>query len=460
MLSLIEQLPVELVGTYILAFLRIYDIVRLDRACGSMRFLQVFYEPISYHPSVELPSNIRLNNLTFKWFAKRQFKIKLITVYIPFENPCLHVKNLNVDKSHLWLQDNIMMEDCTLFLNSNVSHYVNQIEVFCNQDKEVMQQISLCTRNVTTLLIYESKIIHDWPSVDILSRWKLKEITLHGTVASVSLTTLIVQSCRELICIKLYSSIVVDAALIAIAQHCPKLETLQLLNTCKLTYNSLIALSERGLPLDELEIVPIPIMPTVDIARLCNHALSCIHHLRTYHLNENAQEVTILIPYMTGLTSVYLEYYYLYKKYIPLLTQYCHKLTKIQVCTRNCHIDYNLILSLCCANLLLQELSINVQCDITDTALIELIHACPHLHTLSLPYETEITDIGVLALSEQCTQLRQLTLCNCDKVTEPAVLQLLQRCRKLTKLKVSNSSLSEETWTQLDRYTQKRVHIH
>ena len=45
----------------------------------------------------------------------------------------------------------------------------------------------------------------------------------------------------------------------------------------------------------------------------------------------------------------------------------------------------------------------------------------------------------------------------CIQVTETAVLQLLQRCRKLTRLEVSSSSLSEETWTQLDKNTQKRV---
>ena len=42
----------------------------------------------------------------------------------------------------------------------------------------------------------------------------------------------------------------------------------------------------------------------------------------------------------------------------------------------------------------------------------------------------------------------------CTQVTEAVVLQLLQRCRKLTKLEVTSRSLSEETWTQLDKNTQ------
>ena len=156
---------------------------------------------------------------------------------------------------------------------------------------------------------------------------------------------------------------------------------------------------------------------------------------------------------MTGLTMLYL--YTDSHSYIPWLTLHCHKLTKIVVCYNRFILKE--ILSLCHANPLLQELYLHFHGGVTDTVLIELIHTCPHLHTLSLPYETDITDIGILALSEQCIGLRILSMIDCYQVTEVAVLQLIQRCRKLTTLQVSNSSLSEETWTQLDSNTQKIV---
>ena len=111
--------------------------------------------------------------------------------------------------------------------------------------------------------------------------------------------------------------------------------------------------------------------------------------------------VLILLPYMTGLPSVYLNNYC--DSYIPLLTQHCHKLTKITVLYNN---NYSVtdMLSLCRANPLL-EVFIYYQNGLMDFALIELIHACPHLHTLTLPYETNITDTSILALSENCPQL-------------------------------------------------------
>ena len=138
-----------------------------------------------------------------------------------------------------------------------------------------------------------------------------------------------------------------------------------------------------------------------------------------------------------------------------ILTQYCHKITIIAIHFSNYTVED--ILSLCRANPLLQELICCVHVGITDTALIQLIHACPHLHTLRFPFETDITDIGILALSEHCPQLHRLVIRNCDQATQAAVLQLLQRCHKLTTLVVSSSSLSKETWTQLDKNTQKRV---
>ena len=263
---------------------------------------------------------------------------------------------------------------------------------------------------------------------------------------------LIVQTCTELTIIELNTTTVDDAAVIAIAQHCPMLETL-LLRLNNITWTSLLALSERCLPLKELDIDYIPNIPTADIARRCSHALSCIRYLNTEDLNGMGPDAFILIPYMTGLTSVELNYRCQY--YIPLLTQHCHKLTTVDVHDKSFPVSG--IFSLCSATSLLQELNFYCTIGLTDTTLIELIHACPHLHTLCIPNETDITDTGILALSEHCTQLQVLYIYRCHKVTETVILQLLQRCCKLTRLEVSSSSLSEETWTQLDKNTQKRV---
>ena len=202
-----------------------------------------------------------------------------------------------------------------------------------------------------------------------------------------------------------------DAVVMVVAQHCPKLETLELPVHSGITYNSLLALSERGLPLIELNILDIPNIPTADIARYCSHALSCIRSLDTSYHQNNIEEVSVILPYMTGLTSVFLGGST--PSYIPLLTQYCHKITEIAVYGDNYSIQD--ILSLCHANPLLQVLFSSKEWGLTDTTLIELIHACPHLHTLYLSKEMNFTNIAIIALSEHCTQLQELDIHNSKK---------------------------------------------
>ena len=186
------------------------------------------------------------------------------------------------------------------------------------------------------------------------------------------------------------------------------------------------------------------------MAERCSHSLSRIRHLHTRNIY-STYKTNPAIPYMTGLTNLSFNCGSRCS-YMPLLIQCCTKLTNIVVYNKEI-----VILPLCRTNPLLQELTCYNRCGFTDTTLMELIHACPHLRILYLAHETDITDIGILALSEHCSQLQVLVISKCHEVTEAAVLQLLQRCRKLTALVVSRSSLSEETWTQLHKNTQKRV---
>ena len=450
MLKLLEDLPVELVGTNVFSYLSMQSIVMLERACGSKESHQSFMEQIPHCTPCELPNNNISTLLTLQWFAKRKCRLLSVDVKLTADNPVFNVTNLMVDNFRLLLDSETTTESLKLLIDNNLGGKVIGIEISGNQNREVIEGISACTRNVEQLTTRYSYNCMDWLTADILSKWKLTRLLLAGVSITLPIRTIILQTCTELTSIKLCSNNIDDAAVIAIAQHCSKLQTL-LLRSSNITWTSLLALSERCLPLEELDIDFIPNIPTADIARHSSHALSCIRHLNTDYLIR--QDASILLPYLTGLTSVYLNY--CSDSYIPLLTQHCHKLTKITV--YNKYYSIADILSLCRNNALLQELSCYVQYNITDTILIELIHACPHLHTLWLPYETAITEIGILTISEHCPQLQWLDITHCKQVTEAAVLQLLQRCCKLTRLEVSSSSLSKETWTQLDINTQKRV---
>ena len=425
MFNLFHDLPMDLVGTKVLGMLDIRDIVMLERACGSKASHQHYMILIPCSPAVVLPLKKHDNKSSLEWLAKRRCKITSLTVALRLYTPALHVKNLQVDNINLRINSEVQMHHCQPLFESELRYMVKAVEFIdvtaVAVDKEVMEQLSIFTENIEIMkaVIYVS----NWLTVDILSRWKLKEITFVGSFVDKVLLTLILQTCTELTSLELrtWSTLLDDSVVVNIvAQHCPKLKTLRILGKCNITYKSLLALSEQCLLLAELYIPSIPNIPTAHIARRCSRALSCIPHLNTGHLDRNAQDFRILLPYMTGLTSVHLCDFS--NLYIPLLTQHCSKITTIKVDDGDC--DSVLLLSLCRANPLLQELSYNSG-RFTDTALIELIHACPHLHTLRLPYETAITDIGMLALSEYCPQLQCLYIGKCKQVTDAAVIQLL-----------------------------------
>ena len=49
------------------------------------------------------------------------------------------------------------------------------------QNKDVIEQLSLLTGNIVALYIYDSNNYMDWLNKDILTRWKLKEIDFKTT---------------------------------------------------------------------------------------------------------------------------------------------------------------------------------------------------------------------------------------------------------------------------------------
>ena len=371
MLNLLVDLPVELVGTNVIGVLCFKDIVMLERACGSKKSHQLFRELLLHTAPIELHSYYHNKIYILSWFEKRQCRINSLFIHLP--GVLCYLPNLKVDFFDLEINFTTNLDYLKPLQDGYIGSKVRSIYINENKNQDVIEQLSVYTWNVSKLDLNNSFCCIDWLSVDILSRWKLEEICIYHGIITNPLILLIVQTCKELTSIELNCTID-DDVVITITQHCPKLETL-LLRSNHITWTSLLALSERGLPLKELKMTRIPNIPTADIARRCSHALSCIRELNTHYLEQNGQDAIIFIPYMTGLTSLILNYNN--DIFIPLLTQNCHKLTTVHLDT-NCTVGH--ILSLCHANPLLQDLIYHGNGCITDAVLIELVHACPHLH--------------------------------------------------------------------------------
>ena len=201
--NIIERLPNHIVGYSILSYLGLCDIVRLERACGSKESHQLFLDQISYRPSVLIPSTKFPDISLLKWFGNRRCKLKSLSVSFHFNGSAFHLKNLEVEELYLHLESNITIEDCKIFLERNLGYLVKTITISENPNNAVMEQLSACTENVNTLNIVCADNNNNWLTADVISKWKLKEIVISSSAATISLITLIVQTCTELTSIKL-----------------------------------------------------------------------------------------------------------------------------------------------------------------------------------------------------------------------------------------------------------------
>ena len=174
MLMCLENLPVELVGTNVLGFLSLKNVIMLERACGSKKFHQAFMKQITYCTPITLSDNKHSNISALNWFSKRQCRIHSLTKQLPEDIPGIYINNIKVDNINLILKSGTKLESLKSLLESNMGYKVIDIIIEGHQNREILEQLSVCTGNVKKLYIYYPKNCRNcWLTADVLSRWKL-----------------------------------------------------------------------------------------------------------------------------------------------------------------------------------------------------------------------------------------------------------------------------------------------
>ena len=206
---------------------------------------------------------------------------------------------------------------------------------------------------------------------------------------------------------------------------------------CKLTFISLIALSKRGLPLEELGIPWIPIFST-EIAAHCAHALSRIQLLGLRDPFATKPYLYYTMPYMTGMREMGLlcsEDHLIVPQLLLLLQQgQCANLSMLYI-TRESSTTSQQLCELVTYLSQLDTLYSRKHIGTSDAVLVELARSCPHLQKIILYSSSsdKVTEEGVLTLAAHCRQLREIHI-PLTTVTEETVRQLAQHCRRLTKV--------------------------
>ena len=469
-----ESLPAEVFGGNVLCFLSLKDVVRLDSAilswCGRKQFLQ----SLPYRPAFVLKS---INDSILKWFISHQCRLKSLTISV---HQALLLKNDLVEDVCLHIEDEIPVE----IIDLKIKAKVRQIKVTCCNSLSFMLDLLKCFDQVYYISVEKVSCVNS------ISEWVRGSVELRGdivaihtyngvlegplkfsislkyisgitvrfqkifmdcipdmrTIAAASpqlrelrllrycqdnitddVVTAMVSRCHLLENIHLASFTGTDRSVIAIAQHCPNLKSLEIKEGAY-THTSMKALSERGLPLESLSLPWMPI-PHRDAHR-CAYALSLLHRINLQNQQLIDREgLLVLARYCRALKEVDVRFVDsaaadVADAFIEMAHANSHSLRSITV--------YCMFTPHC----------------FTNAQIGQLAQSCPHLKKLCLHDIASIQDTGILALSEHCPGLEFLYLTGTETglktVSEGALLRLVQGCSKLGLISLSATGVSNE----------------
>ena len=332
MCNILERLPVELVGYKVLGYLKLSDLVLLERASARRELRKLFLNLIPYAPPLDLSEDHHQNASLLSWIMKRRLRLRSLRVKLPENNHVLNMDEILVENVELRLSHGVTQEDfIALQETTTLCSKINVIYIWGDLNKEVITHICSCIDHVNKLHIRNCSNTDDWLTSNILEKWKLQKVSVRDCI-NMSIDPLI-PSFSKVTNLSLEGITLSDATVVAIAQHCLKLRRLYL-DSFDLTVASLLALSEQKLPLEWLDIPIIPIIPTANVARRCSHALSCMDSLSiglTLNYEPNAP---LCIPYLTEIKWLYLNVAKF--AYMDKLIKHCTKLECISAVIGMC----------------------------------------------------------------------------------------------------------------------------
>ena len=212
---------------------------------------------------------------------------------------------------------------------------------------------------------------------------------------------------------------ITDSFLISISKCCGKLESVNLTNCKWITYVGVMALVDKCLELEELNVGCLGggIYPEINNYNITDTCLAAIgkksHKLKSVDLS--------------GFMSI---------RNINELSKWCPLLQNINL-SRCYRITDKSVIELSKECSLLKTIKLNCCRNITDSSVIELSKGCPLLQHIDLKYCNNITDACVIEISKRCPLLHNINLMGCKNITNTSVIELSKGCPLLHTINLS-----------------------
>ena len=253
------------------------------------------------------------------------------------------------------------------------------------------------------------------PNLKSINFWSCEKIT-DASVCEV------VKKCRHLQSLLLGAcKRITDTSVIEIARGCPHLQKLSLTGCRSITDDVMVEIA-RGCPhlksLDVRNSYDITDITVLAIAHNC----PCLQKLnvgncKSYEsiTDESVIEIARCCPHLQSLKLGQCKYI---------------NNTSIMEVGRRCpH---------------LRELDVGCCKNIGDASIIEIARGCPHLERLELYQCHRITNASIIAVAKGCPELQLLQLFSCDKITDQSVASVVKGCQKLIVLDIKWTNVTPE----------------
>ena len=430
MWNYINELPQIISGNLIFGFLDLKSIAILERALAGSKMQRTFRNLLKFLPTIKINLKLPQECKTLKWLNKRQCRILEATV---------HWNMMETELAHLEID---LIDEIVLHVDNAAT--LNQIliipENFCIKISRVLSNEwdGAVIKVLLVRLIPMRKLRRILLCCDI-EAWfadMLRELFTKGSID----IEYIEFNTQEYIS---------DRTMKAIVECCPKLLSFQSQHSYgRLTHTSLVALSEHSLSHTEFYYpLWIPI-PSATIASQCAYTLSRIHRIETPTAATTPALYSVAIPYLSNLRRLVLSSP-IDHLLLPVFSLYPLPIETLNYFIYSSATAETLLQLVRTVGKTLRTLVFQRTTQIvTDELLLAILPHCPQLTQLSIgthgPTE-QVTDASLLALSEQCRLLEELSIVPCRTVTEAAVLQLIHSCPHISLMYLPLGCLSEDT---------------
>ena len=242
-----------------------------------------------------------------------------------------------------------------------------------------------------------------------------------------------------------------DVALCAIAKHLPKLELLDVsfLRSNGISDDGVIALAQKCTALKTLRLCGIPVTDAALLA-VAEHCpeLRVLSVGGCYHISDTG--VIALVQRCAALKSLDLENTRITDDAVSAAAKNCPYLEELHLGALECDFKWdvtdNALRTIAKYLPKLQALHLDDRSGVSDAGVIELVRSCTALKTLDVS-DTLITDAAVLAIAKHCPIIEDLNLYhnssgNGTVLTDESVVALGQNCPRLRNLNLNWSAVT------------------